>query len=111
MDEPESNRKEILDLFRRPILDAFAREGISDAYLAKLLRKELEAKHIKPFLGPGGEVVYSKELDALEIQQRARQDAHKLRGDYPAEKHQIDGDVIVEIVNYAASKIDKDVDK
>jgi len=108
--EKEDLRQKMLDSINTPILKALDGEGITLSYLTKHLKKELKAKRVQVF-NDKGQIIYSDPLDALEIQQRARQDAHKLRGDYPAEKHQIDGDLMVEIVNYAASKTDKDVDK
>ena len=87
-------KQKMLDSINSPILKALDDQGVTLSYLAKLLKKELRAKHIKTFLGPGGAVVYSDELDALEIQQKARQDAHKLRGDYPAEKHDINAQLV-----------------
>lgn len=45
------------------------------------------------------EIIYSKSLAAWEIRQKARQDAHKLRGDYPAEatEHRFPNGVPVQI--------------
>lgn len=106
----KTDREKLLESINTPILKALDSEGITLSYLTKHLKKELKAKQIKVF-SDKGKVIYSDPLDALEIQQRARQDAHKLRGDYPAEKHQIDGDLQVEIISYAVSKAGKDVDK
>jgi len=36
-------------------------------------------------------LLYSKRLIAWDVRQKARQDAHKLRGDYPPEKREIGG--------------------
>ena len=66
--------------------------GITDEYLARKLKEELDAKITKQFQF-NGEVIEAPDVKAWEIRQRARIDAHKLRGDYPAErKHvQIEG--------------------
>lgn len=65
--------------------------GITDVYLQRKLKRELNAKETKVFNNKG-EIVCSKPMIAWEIRQRARQDAHKLRGDYPAEEHRITGE-------------------
>ena len=49
------------------------------------LEAELEACETKVFSNALG-VIYSDDLTAWNIRQKARMDAHKLRGDYPAEK-------------------------
>lgn len=66
----------------RTAMDGF---GLSAEYLTKKLKQELNAKEVKAF-NNNGEVIYSKGLPAMAIRQKARMDAHKLRGDYPAEK-------------------------
>jgi len=70
-------------------------EGIDGRYLARKLKRELNAKKIEVFKakvlkrGPKGkiieaeELIYSKPMIDWQTRQRARQDAHKLRGDYP----------------------------
>ena len=70
--------------------------GVNDELLAKKLLEELNATEPKTFQYKG-DVIESKEKIAWEVRQRARQDAHKLRGDYPGEKHQIkvEGDLPV----------------
>jgi len=62
--------------------------GVNDELLAKKLLEELNATEPKTFQYKG-DVIESKEKIAWEIRQRARQDAHKLRGDYPSEKHHV----------------------
>jgi hypothetical protein len=97
---PEEIKESILKQLNSPIIDALDNEGITPSYLAKLLKKELEAKHVKVFQHQG-EIIESEPLEALDIRQKARQDAHKLRGDYPAERKHITGDVgplIIELV-------------
>ena len=92
----EVSEKDILESLKSPIIKNLEDEGITLPYLAKRLKEELRAKTIKPFLGPGGEVIYSKNLDAWEIRQRARMDAHKLLDHYPSEKHKIEGSLRLE---------------
>jgi len=101
-------KEEMLDAIGKPIIESFDAEGITQRYLAKKLKKELNAKKTEQFkgkiiedeLGDQGKVtkrieqevvIYSKPLIAWDIRQKARQDAHKLRGDYPPEKSEYSG--------------------
>lgn len=59
--------------------------GVTSDYLINKLKKELDAKETK-FFQHEGKVVDSKDVIAWGIRQNARKDAHKLKGDYPAEK-------------------------
>lgn len=61
-------------------LQKFDDHGITEDFLMEKLKGELDAEKDK-------EPIWK-------IQQDARKDAHKLRGDYPAEKHEHTGDVI-----------------
>lgn len=97
---PEEIKESILKQLNSPIIEALDNEGITPSYLAKLLKKELEAKQVKVFQHQG-KIITSEELAALDIMQKARQDAHKLRGDYPAERKHITGDIgslVIELV-------------
>lgn len=61
--------------------------GIDGLYLAKKAKEELEAQETKAQIPKGADhFVYSKDLVAWDVRQKARQDVHKLRGDYPSEK-------------------------
>jgi hypothetical protein len=73
-----------------PLSDILSGIGITDLYLAKKLKEELNAKELRFISTDTG-----RKVAAWAIRQRARQDAHKLRGDYPAEKTETDvkGDV------------------
>jgi hypothetical protein len=53
--------------------------------LGKKLLDELEAKDTK-FFAFQGEVISDRDIVAWDVRQKARQDAHKLRGDYAPEK-------------------------
>ena len=86
-------KKEIQAELLSPIIEALDAEGITLPYLAKQLKKELKSKEIKVF-NDKGKIIYSDGVPALDVQQRARIDAHKLRGDYPAEEHRITGEMI-----------------
>ena len=77
------------------------RSGITPEYLIEKLKKELDATETKSFQFQG-DTFESEEKIAWDVRQRARQDAHKLRGDYPAEKHEMEGNIEVEIVNYGS---------
>ncbi len=61
-------------------LETFTKHGITEDYLIGKLKGELDAT--------------DKKKPIWKIQQDARKDAHKLRGDYPAEQHEHTGDVI-----------------
>jgi len=99
---PEEIRDLITKQLNSPIIEALGNEGITPSYLAKLLKKELEAKQVKVFQHQG-EIIESEPLEALDIRQKARQDAHKLRGDYPSEKHEVEG-TIFQVIDYAKKK-------
>jgi hypothetical protein len=87
-DTPEQMRGKLLESLGRPILIAMEKEEITDELLAKKLKEELNANVTKQFQYEGN-VVEADPLIAWDVRQRARQDAHKLRGDYPVEKKQI----------------------
>lgn len=77
------------------VIQVLDQKGITLNQLADYLNEELKANEIKCF-NDKGTVIYSKDLAALDIRQRARVDAHKLRGDYPAEKHEVSGSITVD---------------
>lgn len=64
--------------------------GINTDFLAQQLLKEITATKVKVFHNPKGNknnrIVYSKPMALWDIRQKARMDAHRLRGDYPAEQ-------------------------
>ena len=93
MTEDCPEKKAIRDQLLSPLVEALDAEGITLPYLAKQLKKELKAEEIKVF-NDKGTIIYSDGIPALDIQQRARIDAHKLRGDYPAEEHRITGEMV-----------------
>lgn len=98
----------VLDILQ-PIHQALDDEGITHEYLAKKLKAELEATEIRTFKGDGKgkDVVYSEPMIAWPVRQKARMDAHRLRGDYPAEELKLDSNVSIEVVNYG-DNADKD---
>jgi len=73
-----------------PIIAALDAEGITLKALAKQLKRELKAKETK-FFQKDGKVVEKHNVIAWEVRQKARMDAHRLRGDYPAEEHKHEG--------------------
>ena len=93
MAEDSQIKKEIEAELLSPLIEALDAEGITLSFLSKQLKKELKAKEIKVF-NDKGTIIYSDGVPALDVQQRARIDAHKLRGDYPAEEHRITGEMI-----------------
>ena len=86
-----------------PITKAFKKQDITCDYLAKKLKEELESLETK-FFAHQGKVIEQEDVINWATRQKARQDAHKLRGDYPAEKVDLDGDIIV---NIQATPIEK----
>lgn len=69
-------------------LEKLESHGLSFDYLLKKLKRELNAKEVKVFNNKEQGIVYSDRLIAWKVRQEARKDAHKLRGDYPAEKQE-----------------------
>ena len=68
-----------------PMKKALKDKDITCDRLADLLDKELKAEETK-FFADKGIVTDQKDVVAWGVRQKARQDAHKLRGDYPVEK-------------------------
>jgi len=75
---------------------ALQKHKITEDYLAKKLKAELNAKETKYFQFQG-QVVEQRDVIAWDVRQRARMDAHKLLGHYPAEKHEHSGSVTLEL--------------
>jgi len=68
------------------MIQAMDKQGLTLDRLLGQLNAELEATEEKPFYDKAnGKVIYSKGMTAHDVRQRARIDAHKLRGDYPAQ--------------------------
>jgi hypothetical protein len=105
-DKPIVTLEEMRNKNHRSMKDILDEGGITDEYLKEKLKNELDAEEMKVF-NDKGKIIYSNGLVAWEIRQRARQDAHKLRGDYPAEKHEIDGDLTIELIDYGKKDDDK----
>lgn len=86
-----------------PLDNALNSQGITTEYLAKKLKKELEAKSQKVFKDSEDKILMGPELVDWNVRQKARIDAHKLLGQYPAEKKDItvDGNLTVEVVKFS----------
>jgi len=92
MAEQTAQKPAVIDTLNAPIVRALDARGITLPYLARKLKAELNAKETKVFLNKNtGEIVYSDPLVAWGIRQEARQDTHRLRGDYPPEKKELSG--------------------
>lgn len=129
--EPERIKDEVLKNLATPWRDILDGVGVTENYLAKRLKKELNSKETKTIKFKGaldeerlpktasgktrrgyrivstsGFLSYAKdggmifgdgdtviEIDMINwtVSQKARMDAHKLRGDYPAQKHEHSG--------------------
>ena len=95
--EKKSNIPNASDLIDNPMIGALDAQGIDITYLTKKLKKELNAKEQKVF-NDKGEIVYSDKMITWKTRQEARKDAHKLRGDYPAERKELSGKLTLEEV-------------
>ena len=83
------------DVFgKNPILEALNKQDITCDDLAKKLRAELGADQVTEYLDEKGKLKGKKKSVAWATRQQARQDAHKLRGDYPIEKMEHSGTII-----------------
>ena len=88
---PQEAGKEAAQEIQNENATELDKRGITLDYLADELYAELNACETKVFLTKKGKLVYSKDLVLWKIRQDARIDAHKLRGDYPAEKREHSG--------------------
>lgn len=79
---------EVRDRLGSVTRDEMDKAGLSLDELIKLLKGELKAKETK-FFQKDGKVVSKRDVVAWDVRQRARMDAHKLRGDYAAEQHDV----------------------
>jgi hypothetical protein len=68
-----------------PLLEAMEGAGITADMLAGQLAEELKASETK-FFSFRGQVIEARIVPNWEVRQRARMDAHKLRGDYAPER-------------------------
>ena len=86
-------KEEILEAVESPV-DVMDRKGVTLDRLVDQLDQELSAVAVKHFAFQGV-VIDSKEEPDWKTRQSARQDAHKLRGDYPSDKqhHTLIGDL------------------
>lgn len=73
-----------------PLDEALLAEGITTEYLARKLKEELEAEKTE-FAKEGGRITDERDVVDWSTRQRARIDAHKLKGHYPAEKVDVRG--------------------
>jgi len=85
-------QKSIGEIVRIPFQELMEKE-FSGEFLIEKLREELEAKETK-FFAHEGHVNDKRDVIAWRVRQIARQDAHRLRGDYPAEKHEIEQNIV-----------------
>jgi hypothetical protein len=72
-----------------PMEEVLRKEKITPEYLAKKLKRELNAKEVKVFHNKDTGVIYSEKMVSWTIRQKAREDAQKLLGLYPADKHEV----------------------
>jgi len=74
---------DVLDSLNTQMIQAMDKAGITLDRLLGQLSDELQAKDTK-FFADKGIIKDTAEVIAHDVRQRARIDAHKLRGDYPA---------------------------
>ncbi len=72
------------------LMVAFIDAGLTPTFLAAQLKAELGARITKVF-ATGEGIQESRRLPDWGTRQKARQDAHKLRGDYPPERREVSG--------------------
>ena len=81
--------KEIIKAVSAGMVQALEGVGITEKKLADMLKEELGATGEQAYYDPseerGDRWQYSKPTPAWAIRQKARQDAHRLRGDYGIE--------------------------
>jgi len=94
----EITREEFLDSVGSPIIPDLDKAGLTLEYLVTKLKEELEATQIRIFHYQGS-LAESKPQTDWRTRQVARQDAHRLRGDYPAEKWDITGNLPITVVS------------
>ena len=95
--EEKRNREEIAtNLSGPPMAGVLSDFGITDAYLASKLSKELKAKKTtvvsvtkKTKSGKKKKLFITRRDVDWDVRQKARMDAHKLLGHYPAVKQQL----------------------
>lgn len=103
-----AERAEALTL--KGIEEALKDRGITEEYLARKLKSELNASERKVFCTKDGKIVYSKKMVAWETRQKARQDAHQLLRHYPVERKELSGPQGESlVVNLVSSKIESEV--
>ncbi len=75
---------------QQKIISDFAQKmeagGITDEKLIEILKEKIQAKEEKPF-NDKGQIIYSKKMEAHDIQLKAVDMVLKLKGRYPSEKH------------------------
>lgn len=74
---------DVLNSLNTQMIQAMDKAGITLDRLMRQLSDELQAKDTK-FFADKGVIKDTAEVIAHDVRQRARIDAHKLRGDYPA---------------------------
>ncbi len=84
--------EKLLNSLNAPMFEAMAKAGITTEYLMEKLNDELKASETRVFNGKDG-LIYSNPLVAHDVRQRARIDAHRLLGHYPADQHHFTGSV------------------
>jgi len=83
--------EEMLQAVQRSAREVMEGKGLGLEYLVGLLKKELTAKETSLTINKKTGDVTTTHHPIWPIRQKARQDAHKLRGDYPAEKLEVGG--------------------
>ena len=83
-------KEDALKGLENPLISELEKQGIDIAYLSQKLKEALEAKSTV-FAKHKGKILGRVNVIAWSTREEARKDAHKLRGDYPAEKKELSG--------------------
>ena len=83
-------KEQALQGLDNPMIKVLEDHNIDAKRLAVKLNEELEADETI-FAKIGGKIIYANTQEAWKTRQEARKDAHKLRGDYPAERKELSG--------------------
>jgi len=111
-DDPDRQptKDDMVDALLTPFQKRLDEKGITDDFLIDKLNAEFRAGEVKAFKSDSktsdgkNEIIYTKNMTAWNIRQKARMDAQKLKGHYPEE-----GIRVVGSVSTSLSKEDRDL--
>jgi len=107
---PEEIKEAILRGLTAPIIEALNHEGITPSRLAKKLNQILDAKEPKDFAFQGV-IKDHVEYENTDAQLRAVDLSAKLLDIYPSERHQVEGELTINVINYGHNVQKDEIDK